>query len=113
MSSKTTKLRIVYDGSACPQGEDCSLNDCLQKGTNYIPKLFDVLVQFRCHRIAITADIEKAFLMVGIKEHDQDFLCFLWFEQPDDPHSKIVHLRFAQLMFGLCPSPAILGAVIN
>ena len=113
MSTETTKLRIVYDGSARAQREDCSLNDCLQKGPNYIPKLFDVLIQFRWYRIAITADIEKTFLMVGIKEHDQDFLCLLWFEQPDDLHSEIVHLRFAQLIIGLCPSPAILGAVIN
>ena len=44
LSSQTTKLRIVYDGSARAQGDDCSLNDCLQKGPNYIPKLFEVLV---------------------------------------------------------------------
>ena len=37
--SQTTKLRVVYDGSARVMGEEYSLNNCLQKGPNYIPKL--------------------------------------------------------------------------
>ena len=41
-----------------------SLNDCLETGLNCIPKLFNILVQFRWHRVAVTADIEKAFLVV-------------------------------------------------
>ena len=48
------------------------LNECLQTGPNLIPKLFDVLVQFRSHPVAITADIEKAFLMIGIVPADHD-----------------------------------------
>ena len=111
-SSQTTKLRIVYDGSARAAGDDCSLNDCLQKGPNYIPKLFEVLIRFRFHRVAVAADIEKAFLMVGIREPDRDLLRFLWLKNPTNPQSEIVHLRFARLVFGLRPSPAILGAVI-
>ena len=37
--SQTTKLRIVYDGSARGLGEQYSLNDCLETGPNFIPKL--------------------------------------------------------------------------
>ena len=55
---KTTKLRIVYDGSARKDGDDVSLNDCLP---NLIPKLFDICVRFRLYLIALVADIEKAF----------------------------------------------------
>ena len=113
MSSETTKLRIVYDGSARSAGDICSLNDCLQKGPNYIPKLFEVLIRFRFHQVAVTADIEKAFLMIGIRESDRDLLRFLWLKTPSTPQSEIVHLRFARLVFGLRPSPAILGAVIS
>ena len=44
--SQTTKLRIVYDGSARGLGEHYCLNDCLETGPNFIPKLFNILVQF-------------------------------------------------------------------
>ena len=59
--SQTTKLRIVYNGSARAYGDEPSINDCLQTGPNYMPKLFDILVRFCWHQIAVTADIEKAF----------------------------------------------------
>ena len=75
---ETTKLRIVYDGSAKPPDRDYSLNDCLETGPNYIPQLFDTLVKFRWHRIGLTADIEKAFLMVAINEKNKDMVRFLW-----------------------------------
>ena len=71
---ETTKLRIVYDGSAKPPEPTHSLNDCLETGPNYTPQLFDTLVNFRWHKIGLTADIEKAFLMVGINERDRDML---------------------------------------
>ena len=66
----TTKLCIVYNGSAKSIKDDYSLNDCLQIGPNFIPKLFNILIKFRSYPIAITADIEKAFLMVGISGSD-------------------------------------------
>ena len=110
---KTTKLRIVYDGSARGDGDELSLNDCLQTGPNMIPKLFDILVKFRLHPIALVADIEKAFLMIGITEEDRDKLRFLWFENPNDIHSPIIQFRFKKVVYGLRPSPAILGAVIS
>ena len=69
--SQTTKLRIVYDGSARALGDAYSLNDCLQTGPNYIPKLLHILIQFRWHRIAVTADIEKAFLMISVDPPDR------------------------------------------
>ena len=109
----TTKLRIVYDGSAKPPERTHSLNDCLETGPNYTPQLFDTLVNFRWHKIGLTADIEKAFLIVGINETDRDMLRFLWLKDPDDLNSEIVHLRFTRLVFGLRPSPAILASTIR
>jgi len=41
-----TKLQIVYDGSTKAKSQEVSLNDCLQTGPNFIPKLFDVLIKF-------------------------------------------------------------------
>ena len=110
---QTTKLRIVYDGSAKMATDSTSLNDSLQTGPNLIPKLFDVLITFRWHLVAVTADIEKAFLMIGITPSDRDMLRFLWLQNPHDVESGFMELRFTRLVFGLRPSPAILGSVIS
>ena len=109
---ETTKLRVVYDCSAKSNNQPYALNDCLETGPNYIPQLLEVLLRFRWNPIAISADIEKAFLMVGINRNDRDMLRFLWLKNPYDPRSDMIHLRFCRLMFGLRPSPAILGAVL-
>ena len=111
-SSQTTKLRIVYDGSASGLGDQYSLNDCLETGPNSIPKLFSILIQFRWHRVANTADIEKAFLMVGVDPPDRECLRFLWAKDPFKQPYELVHFRFTRLVFGLRPSPAILGSVL-
>lgn len=103
----------MYDGSAKPTGRCHSLNDCLETGPNYTPQLFDTLVKFRWDKIGMRADIEKAFLMIGISEMDRDMVRFLWFEDPNNPNSEIVHLRFTRLVFGLRPSSAILASTIR
>ena len=107
----TTKVQI-YDGSASAS-DDISLNDCLQVGPNLIPKQFNMLIQFRHHRVALVADIEKAFLMVSVAEEDRDMLRFLWMKDPLKVDSEIIQFRFTRIAFGLRPSPAILGAVIS
>jgi len=42
----TTKLHIVFDGSA-KSDCDVSLNDCLFKGVNHTPLVFDTLIRFK------------------------------------------------------------------
>ena len=91
---ETTKICAVYDGSAKDKGEFLSLNDYLHTGPNYIPLLFHVFIRFRSYPIAITADIEKAFLMIHIAEKDQDSLHFLWFEDSFSCDSKPIHFCF-------------------
>ena len=109
----TTKLRIVFDGSAKSGPEELSLNDRLEVGENYMPSLFDTLLRFRSHSIAITADIEKAFLQIEINEPDRDVLRFLWFDDVSKDNPSIVQLRWKRLAFGLRPAPSILGATIR
>ncbi|XP_067047620.1 uncharacterized protein [Acropora muricata] len=110
---ETTKVRVVYDGSAKSPENKYSLNDCLEVGPNLIPQLFDVLVKFRSDPIALTADIEKAFLMVSMNEASKDMLRFLWFKNPSEITPEVIQLRFCRLVFGLRPSPAILGSTIR
>ena len=110
---ETTKVRVVYDGSAKASKKERSLNDCLQTGPNRLPHVFNMIANFRKNIVGLTADIEKAFLMVGIQDDQRDFLRFLWFDDPSLENPKIIHLKFTRLVFGLRPSPAILGATIQ
>jgi len=60
------------------------------------------MIKFQFHQIALVADIEKAFLMVGIREEDRDMLRFLWLKEPFKLDSDTVSYRFTRLVFGLC-----------
>ena len=75
--------------------------------------LFYTLLRFRVHKIAITADIEAAFLQIGIKEADRDVLGVLWFDDVEKEKPSIVQYRYCRLVFGLPCSPAILGETIH
>ena len=71
---ETTKVCIVYDGSAKNSKEGRSLNDYLQIGDNYISHTFNMLAKFCWNAIGLTTDIQKSFLMVGIKPEDREML---------------------------------------
>ena len=107
---ETTKLRVVFDGSARANQGELSLNECLEKEQNVTPHIFEILLRFRSHLIGIIADIEKAFHQIVIDEGDRDFLRFLWFDNITDIKPQY---RFTRLVFGLTPSPAILNSVIQ
>ena len=62
---------MVYDASARSDGP--SLNDCLHTGPKFDQRVFDLLLRFRTHRVALTADIEKAFLSIGLQTADRDY----------------------------------------
>ena len=110
--SSTTKLRVVYDGSA--KGDaGVSLNQILEKGNPRFTDLFAVLLRARTHPVVLFADIEKAFLQVGIKEEDRDLLRFLYFEEGNEGEEKIVTYRFKKVCFGLVCSMTLLGNVIR
>lgn len=55
-------------------------------------------------------DLKKAFLQVRIKESDRDALRFHW---KQGEHSEIETLSFTRALFGLAPSPFLLGGVIK
>ena len=110
---ETTKLRVVFDGSAKDDKYSPSLNDRLEVGKNYMPLLFDTLVRFRMKAIALTADIEKAFLQIQISESDKDKLRFLWFDDVSKSNPSVIELRHNRLVFGLTSSPSILGETIR
>lgn len=108
---ETTRVRVVYDASARSTGP--SLNDCLHVGPKLNMKIFDILLRFRAYRIAIIADIEKAFLMISVAKKDRDVLRFLWYEDAFGDQLDLMELRFTRVVFGVSSSPFLLNATIR
>ena len=108
---ETTKVRIVYDASARSTGP--SLNDCLYPGPKFNQKILDILLRFWSHPIPLTADIEKAFLIVSIAEQDRDVLRFLWFDNVLLEKPATIELRFARVVFGVSASPFLFNATVK
>ena len=108
---ETTKLRVVYDASA--RSGDPSLNDCLYTRPKFNQNIFNILLRFRSYRIALTADIEKAFLMISINQRDRDALRFLWVDDIQQKEPRTVTLRFTRVVFGASSSPFLLNATLR
>ncbi|XP_075158099.1 uncharacterized protein LOC142231374 [Haematobia irritans] len=79
--SSTTKMRVVFDGSSHRKGMD-SLNDLLSAGPALQNELPTVITQWRRHRIAFTADIEKMFRQIMVSPHHRKFQQILWRFRP-------------------------------
>ena len=109
--AESTKLRIVYDASAKPNSSSPSLNECLEVGPPLQNLIWDVAIRNRLRPVALTGDIKQAFLQIRIREKDRDALRFHWVKDPDN--EEVETLRFTRVMFGLGPSPFILGATLQ
>ena len=109
--SETTPIRIVFDCSA-KQSNTNSLNDCLLTGPSLVNDLTSILLRFRLKQFACTADIEKAFLMVGLNEVDRDSCRFFWPKDPFNRNSDILTYRFRVVLFGSTASQFLLNSTI-
>ena len=103
----------MFDGSAKHDEDSPSINECLEKGPNLVPNLFDIVTKFRSHPVGIVADIEKAFHQIQVLPEDRRMLRFLWFDDVTKPFPKIQRYQFCRLVFGLTPSPAVLASIIE
>ena len=114
-SDGSTQTRIVYDASAKTSEKSLCLNDCLYTGPNLMRDLSAILLKFRTHMYAFTADIEKAFLQIELNEKDRDATRFLWLKDINKPadHSNLEVFRFCRVLFGAAPSPFLLHATIQ
>ena len=79
------KLRVVYDASSKSNITDKSLNECMYRGPVMLQDLCGILMRFRLKPVALVADIEKAFLQIGLQCNDRDVTRFLWLRNIDNP----------------------------
>ena len=72
--NKPGKVRRVLNGAAKFHGT--SLDKFLLTGLDLLQNLIHVLLRFRQHQFAVSADIEGMFLQVGVPDCDQPSLRF-------------------------------------
>ena len=92
-----TKLRVVYDGSGRETPSAPTLNDFLSPGPPLQNQLWDVLIRQISYPVAISGDIEKAFLQVRIKAAERDALRF-HSKHPGDNQMRIYRFTRALLV---------------
>ena len=81
-ATTTCKIRIVYEASTKTSHNALSLNDCLETGPNLLQQIPAMILAFRTHPIAFSANIEKAFLQIKLDKADRDATWFLWLKDP-------------------------------
>lgn len=100
-SSTTTKLRVVFDASASTT-TGLSLNDCLMVGPQLQDHIADIMLRFRMHKIAFTADIAKMYRQIRVPEKDSDLQRILWRSEPSQP---IKEYRLLTVTYGTASAP--------
>uniref|UniRef100_A0A914YSH8 Peptidase A2 domain-containing protein n=1 Tax=Panagrolaimus superbus TaxID=310955 RepID=A0A914YSH8_9BILA len=86
----TTKVRMVFNGSAKALKNAPSLNECMYRGPIDMPEIPGLLCRLRTSAILLTGDIEKAFHQIYLNEPDRDAICrgTVWYNlKPINPWS--------------------------
>ncbi|XP_044180058.1 uncharacterized protein LOC114970531 [Acropora millepora] len=111
----TTKIRIVFDASAKTKKGSQSLNENLYRGPIILEDLCGLLMRFRLNRVALIADVEKAFHQVGLQPEDRDVTRFLWLKDATKPtlENNVQELRFTRVPFGMISSSFLLAATVK
>ena len=99
-SSSTTKIRAVFDASA-RSSTGTSLNDTLLVGPTVHPPLVDVLLRFRLHVVALTADVSKMYRAIELTDTDKDLHRYVW---RSSPHENLKDYRMTRVTFGVSAS---------
>ncbi|XP_076740274.1 uncharacterized protein LOC143418645 [Maylandia zebra] len=100
---KPGKIRVVFDCSAKYGG--VSLNDYLLTGPELTNSLVGVLCRFRKGPVAVMCDIERMFHQFRVREEDQNYFRFLWWDNGDFNSTPSVY-RMRVHLFGAASSPA-------
>lgn len=87
-----------------------SLNDILLVGPTVTSSLIDVLLRFRCHRIALTTDISRMYPAVILTESDWDLHLFIW---RDDLNKPLKDYRMTRVTFGVSTSSFIANMCVK
>ncbi|XP_055922810.1 uncharacterized protein LOC129953594 [Eupeodes corollae] len=107
--SSSTKLRVVFDGSA-KDSAGKSLNSTLLVGPPIQRDLIGVCLRFRRHPFVFTADVVKMFRQIWIEDPHADYQRIVW---RDSPSKEIEHYRLHTVTYGTAPAPFLSVRVLK
>ncbi|XP_054083397.1 uncharacterized protein LOC128920334 [Zeugodacus cucurbitae] len=99
--STTTKLRVVFDASA-KTTNGYSLNDVMLIGPRLQKDIVDIIVKWRMWRYVMSADVEKMYRQIKVREEDQEYQYILWRENPQE---KIKEFKLTTVTYGTAAAP--------
>ena len=115
LSKPTTKVRVVYDASAKTKQDNKSLNECLYRGPVMLQDLTGILLRFRMNKVAMVADIEKAFLQIGLNDNAKNVTRFFCLKDSNilRTENNTQTFRFCRVPFCVISSPFLLAATLD
>ncbi|XP_053685744.1 uncharacterized protein LOC128735279 [Sabethes cyaneus] len=98
--SSTTKLLVVFNASQ-KSTNGLALNDILMTGPVVQDTLYNILLNFRTHCIALTGDIEKMYLQIKVTSEDSKLIRMLW----QEPGQPVAEYGMKTVTFGITCAP--------
>ncbi|XP_055543428.1 uncharacterized protein LOC129728978 [Wyeomyia smithii] len=108
-TNTTTKLRVVFDGSA-KSSTGVSINDVLEIGPVVQRDLASILMNFRGFRYVFTVDIPMMFRQIGVLSPDSRYQRILFRKGQDE---LLTTWELKTVTYGLAPSPFQATMVLN
>ena len=87
-TSSSTKFRVVFNGSA-PSHLRLSLNDLMYSGPKFQKSLSGLLINFRTHLIALSADIRMMYRQIRVRSQDCQYQHILMYSSNTDDITEI------------------------
>ncbi|XP_055912003.1 uncharacterized protein LOC129946017 [Eupeodes corollae] len=108
-SSTTTKLRVVFD-AAFKTTNGTSLNEHLLVGPKTQSNIMDIILKWRKFKITLTADIEKMYRQIQMKQPDTFYQLIYW---RDNKMNPLQLYRLKTVTFGTASAPYLATRTLN
>lgn len=100
-SSSTTKLRVVFDASR-KTTSGISLNQSMLTGPTIQQDIISILIRWRKYQVVFTADVEKMYRQIQVRDSDADYQRIVWRSDPSQP---IRDYKLTTVTFGTSGAP--------
>lgn len=101
LDTEIIKLRTVFNASSKLR-TGYTLNELMERGPNLQQDLQRMILQWRTYKYVYTADVEKFYRQILVKEEDQHLQKIVWRDSPSD---KIEDYQLCTVTYGTKAAP--------